>query len=137
MLQDQVNEILAGQSTVFYGPGLAVDIPKSYLAAFIGDDVLFADHAFVQVLGKVFDGSGAFADLPTVDDPLARGRWNGKTAFAQFLQKAGAKDLGEVILFKQIVPLFLCNISIIHGSKYFILNKIKTMCYVRSHEPTY
>ena len=78
MLQDQMNEILAGQSTVFYGLGLAVNIPKSNLAAFIGDDVLFADHALVQVFGKVFDGCDALADIPAVDDPFEGGRWNGK-----------------------------------------------------------
>ncbi len=53
MLQYQVNEILAGQSTVCFGFGLAFDISKSNLAVFVGDDVLFGDHAFVQVLGKV------------------------------------------------------------------------------------
>jgi hypothetical protein len=107
MLYDQVNEILAGQSSVFYGLGLAFDIPKSNLAVCVGDDVLFGDHAFVQVFGKVFDGFGTFADVPAVDDPFARGLWNIKTAFAQLLQKACAKDLGEIILFKQKFPFFL------------------------------
>ena len=84
MLQDQMNEILARQSTVFFGFGLTFNIPKGNLAVFVGDDVLFVDHAFIQVFGKVFDGTGAFADLPAVHDPLERGLGNGKTAFAQF-----------------------------------------------------
>ena len=70
MLQHQPKEVLALEGAVSGLPGVAVDILEGHFAIVIGNDVVFTDHATVQVTRQVFQSWHAFADMLAIDHPL-------------------------------------------------------------------
>ena len=76
VLQHQPQEVFAFERAHFDLLGLAIDIPKRYVATVIGDDILLADHAAIQIAGQIFQCRLAFADMLAVGYPTL-GHTNG------------------------------------------------------------
>ena len=70
MLQHQPQEVLTLEGAVQGPARLAFEIPEGHLAVAIGNDVVFTDHAAVQVTRQVFQSGFTFADMLAVDYPL-------------------------------------------------------------------
>ncbi len=72
MLQDQPEEIRAGQRSTFDPLRLGVLITEAHQAVLAGDDVLFADDAPVKIAPEVDQRQFAAADRFAVHHPLGR-----------------------------------------------------------------
>ena len=70
MLQNQPKKVLALEGAVSSLTGLAVYVLEGHLTVVIGNDVVFTNHAPVQVTRQVLQSRLAFADMLAIDHPL-------------------------------------------------------------------
>lgn len=74
MLQYPPQEVLAPEGAVLSGSGIGIDVSERHPPIVVGDNVLFADNAPVQIAGQVFQGWLATADTGAMDDPFCGDR---------------------------------------------------------------
>jgi len=69
MLEDQPQELGARYGSGLELLGIAIAVAKGHLAVFAGDNILFLDHAFVEIAAKLEQRLLAGADGLYVHDP--------------------------------------------------------------------
>ncbi len=103
MLEDQPQEPGAGERGVFDPFRLAILVAKGHLAVFAGDDILFLDHAFIEIASKIDQRLLAGADGLDVHDPgLGVFGRQFKILLSDGVEHFGAKDLGQSLVVEQI-----------------------------------
>lgn len=72
VLEHQPQEVLGWQGTEFRFTGSAFGVAECHHCIVLGDDVVFADNAAVEVTRQVFQGRLAFSEVFAVHDPFTR-----------------------------------------------------------------
>jgi len=109
MLQDQVQEVGAGQRADLGFSALAVAVAEADLAAAVviaGEEVGLADHTAIEVTPQIDQRLLAVADALAVDHPFPRQRPGRMEAgLRERRQQLGAKHLGERLVAEEIAGL--------------------------------
>ncbi len=113
VLQDQVQEGRAAYGAHHALAGLAVPIAETHLAVLAGEDVLFLNHAPIQIAAQIDQGLLAVAHALAVDHPLRRhaGRRFQAGLFERG-QHLGAKHLGQGTVVEQVAVAALAAASL-------------------------
>ena len=72
MLQHQPQKVFALEDSVLRVARFPFGIAVRHLACLIGNDILFADNAAVQVARQVRQSRFPFPDMPAIHDPFVR-----------------------------------------------------------------
>ncbi len=72
MLENQAQELCAGQGSGAHLPGLAILVTESNLTLVGGNNIFFLDHAFVEIAAKIEQRFFTAADRLAIDDPGLR-----------------------------------------------------------------
>ena len=106
MLEDQPEEIGAGERTFFQLAGIGVAIAEAHPAVLAGEDVLLPDDAAVEVTPQIDQGLLAGSDRFDVRHPFLRiARRQGNAGRLDRRQQLGPEDLGHRLLVEQISPV--------------------------------
>ena len=108
MLQEQPQELCAGDCSGFDSLGFAVSITEGHLAAGAGDYVLLLNHAAIEIATEIEQHLLARADAIAIHD-LLRGMalWQHEPRLGDGRQQLGQKHLGQRLVIEQIARLSL------------------------------
>ncbi len=83
----QPQEILTGEGAGFIAFGLAAAVPEGDSAVVAGEDVLFLDHAPVEMASEIHQGLVAATDALAIDDPvLGMAGWQRQSGLGQLVE---------------------------------------------------
>jgi len=106
VLQDQPQELGRGDLPRLGAPAFGLFVAKGHLPIVTGEDVLFPDHAPVEIAPEIDQRLLAGADALAVHNPLFRIALGQREPFAgDGLEHLGPKDLGQGLMIEQIALL--------------------------------
>jgi len=103
MLEQQPEEGGAGERSRFAAASFAVAVAKGDLAVVAGEDVLFLEHAPVQIAAQIDQSLFPGADVLAVHDPLpGMGPRQGHSGLGKSCKQLGSVHLRQCLVVEQI-----------------------------------